>query len=509
MNSYNHDERPGAKAAQGAKRGSVSIKLRPKTRPSADHLAPGTCPSSLHSAQVMSNSDPNNGGMLLHTSQAHTLLQPGTQHDPPLPNTSCSILTLPTEITAEIFARCLPEVASTPRIDTAPLLLGRICSNWRSISLDTPELWSSLKVAVSDTPVDSVEKWLTRARHCPLSLVVDCFQSDGRFIDVLQRHSYTWHDVELGLPFEQFYRFEPDLRLPMLEGLAIAAVNYHPPVEHPVNAFRNAPALRHLRLLTSVLPAHLALPWTQLTSFESDALSPDECLNVLKYTPNIVECVFGIYFTAPDALPDVPPCMFLTTLRISSHLRNVMDLLGHISAPALQVLDLKRILIRADYYFPPLHRFLSRSGCLLRELSIWIHESDESLVEEVPELLETQSALEKLELRNASLGVLTAICRRMSDGSLFLPRISDFHASAHIIATPQIHHAFSGMLDALVDSLFSRLAAPRELVTPIQNCSITYSRAVRGNLDHVIAAFQPRLEELTTQGVHIHVGTQR
>ncbi|KAJ6554425.1 hypothetical protein B0H19DRAFT_868891, partial [Mycena capillaripes] len=51
------------------------------------------------------------------------------------------ILTLPTEITVEIFTHCLPDEPCVPRTDTAPLLLGRICRTWREISLATPELW--------------------------------------------------------------------------------------------------------------------------------------------------------------------------------------------------------------------------------------------------------------------------------------------------------------------------------------------------------------------------------
>ncbi|KAJ7123684.1 hypothetical protein C8R44DRAFT_917957 [Mycena epipterygia] len=211
MNSLpEDDEQPGDKAAQGAKSGSVAIKLRPK---SLDH--PGPALTIWRPELRWWDASPDlTSAELGPTGTRH-------EHDPPLRNASYSILALPTETTAEIFARCLPDVASTPGIDMTPLLLGGICSNWRSISLDTPELWSSLKIAVSDAPVDSIETWLTRARRCPLSLLVDCFISDGRFIGVLQRHSHTWRDVELGLPFEQFYKFEPDLRLPMLERFAI------------------------------------------------------------------------------------------------------------------------------------------------------------------------------------------------------------------------------------------------------------------------------------------------
>ncbi|KAJ6578732.1 hypothetical protein DFH09DRAFT_1148219 [Mycena vulgaris] len=445
------------------------------------------------------------------------LSQPVTEQDPERPPHSClvtphergqpyPVLTLPTEITAEIFAHCLPTLPSTPRTDSAPLLLGCICSTWRSIAVATPELWSALKIALSNTPVELIETWLSRAQNWPLSLVVDCFQSDGKFIDVLQRHSHTWHNVELGLPFEQFYLFGPDLHLPMLKRLAIGAMDYWAPVSEPITAFRKAPVMRHLRLLESVLPADIVLPWAQLTSFESDALSSDECLAILKYTPNIAECRVGIYFAALDDLPDVPPRMSLISLCISSHLWEVMDILDHIAAPALQALDLKRIVIAADYYLPPLHRFLSTSGCQLREFAIRIQDTDERLIKGVIELLETQAALEKLELRDASLGVLTAVFRRLSDGSLFLPQVCTLAASIRVPTPQQINHAFPEMLEALMHTLSAPWAAPTAIGSQIRSCTITYSRSFCEDFDNLVAAFRPQLEALEEHGVKIYVG---
>ncbi|KAJ7457074.1 hypothetical protein FB451DRAFT_1098473 [Mycena latifolia] len=452
----------------------------------------------------MHGSDPLDGV----DSKTQRLTQPSSQAqhdsapslDTPVGSTTYPILELPTEIMTEIFVHCLPSQASAPRIDTAPLLLGRICSTWRTIVLATPALWCVLKIARSDIPVELIETWLARAQNRPLSLVVDCFQSDGRFVDVLKRHSHTWCDVELGLPFEQFYLFGPDLPLPMLRRLAIGAVDYQPPMDAPVTAFRSALALRHLRLLASVLPGDIALPWEQLTCFESDALSSDECLTILKYTPNIAECVFGIYFTALAGLPDVPPLVSLTSLCISSHLREVTDILEHISTPALQVLELKRIGIA------PLHRFLAKSGCRLRELTVRIQEPDESLVKDITEFLETQPGLEKLALRSVLPEVLTAVVRQLGDGSAFLPCVCSLAAFVHVAAPLQIHRAFTTMLDTLADTLAARWGSPAG-GSQIRTCTITYSSASHRELDSVVDAFRPRLETLAELGIEIYVGT--
>jgi hypothetical protein len=52
---------------------------------------------------------------------------------------------LPVDILREIFIACLP--ANRNAVISAweaPLLLGRICSAWRTIALSTPRLWASL-----------------------------------------------------------------------------------------------------------------------------------------------------------------------------------------------------------------------------------------------------------------------------------------------------------------------------------------------------------------------------
>ncbi|KAJ7024842.1 hypothetical protein C8F04DRAFT_901392, partial [Mycena alexandri] len=50
------------------------------------------------------------------------------------------IPTLPVEVTTEVFFRCLPE---NPVLSgkLAPMLLGRICRQWRDVACSTPRLW--------------------------------------------------------------------------------------------------------------------------------------------------------------------------------------------------------------------------------------------------------------------------------------------------------------------------------------------------------------------------------
>ncbi|KAJ6533078.1 hypothetical protein B0H19DRAFT_884848, partial [Mycena capillaripes] len=52
------------------------------------------------------------------------------------------VLSLPPEITMEIFSCCIPSESNPrPSPTEAPLLLAQICRQWREVALHTPALW--------------------------------------------------------------------------------------------------------------------------------------------------------------------------------------------------------------------------------------------------------------------------------------------------------------------------------------------------------------------------------
>ncbi|KAF8979962.1 hypothetical protein BDQ17DRAFT_1291908 [Cyathus striatus] len=55
------------------------------------------------------------------------------------------------DIVEEIFIACLPEDRN-PYMSAmeAPVLLTRICSSWRRITLSTPRIWSAIYIALPD-----------------------------------------------------------------------------------------------------------------------------------------------------------------------------------------------------------------------------------------------------------------------------------------------------------------------------------------------------------------------
>ncbi|KAF7376697.1 hypothetical protein MSAN_00086700 [Mycena sanguinolenta] len=98
---------------------------------------------------------------------------------------------LPLDIIQEIFVACIPTHRNcVMSASEAPVLLGRICSSWRTISLRMPRLWARLHIveppqggfgssaALIDQKaaqrLDMTKVWLGRSGECPLSISLQC-----------------------------------------------------------------------------------------------------------------------------------------------------------------------------------------------------------------------------------------------------------------------------------------------------------------------------------------------
>ncbi|KAJ7797341.1 hypothetical protein B0H14DRAFT_3548551, partial [Mycena olivaceomarginata] len=83
------------------------------------------------------------------------------------------VLTLPPEMTSEIFIHCLPSEPEIVFPDDAPLLLTRVCRAWRQIAISTPALWATFVAEETDSIprlAEIAKTWLKRAQKHPLSV---------------------------------------------------------------------------------------------------------------------------------------------------------------------------------------------------------------------------------------------------------------------------------------------------------------------------------------------------
>ncbi|KAJ7462161.1 hypothetical protein FB451DRAFT_1043997, partial [Mycena latifolia] len=63
------------------------------------------------------------------------------------------VLTLPPEITSEIFLYCLPTShmdleRNSPNPNEAPILLSHVCRTWKEIAIGTPALWTTIDLEI-------------------------------------------------------------------------------------------------------------------------------------------------------------------------------------------------------------------------------------------------------------------------------------------------------------------------------------------------------------------------
>ncbi|KAJ7130734.1 hypothetical protein C8R43DRAFT_1024765 [Mycena crocata] len=88
------------------------------------------------------------------------------------------ILSIPNEITAEIFRHCMPvDGRVVPSVSDAPLVLARICRHWRQIALSMSHLWSGIRIDFGQTAVSEhmliMGQWFQLAKTSPLSIVLE------------------------------------------------------------------------------------------------------------------------------------------------------------------------------------------------------------------------------------------------------------------------------------------------------------------------------------------------
>ncbi|TDL25318.1 hypothetical protein BD410DRAFT_785235 [Rickenella mellea] len=121
------------------------------------------------------------------------------------PSTShVSVKRLSFEILSQIFLDCLPETGF-PSVWTheAPVILGRICSQWRSVSLRTPQLWAGLDLGSNRTDYTkdamAAAEWKTRAGSCLLSY---CLWHTPDILDVILPHCTQWRHFEAHLELD-------------------------------------------------------------------------------------------------------------------------------------------------------------------------------------------------------------------------------------------------------------------------------------------------------------------
>ncbi|KAJ7693875.1 hypothetical protein B0H17DRAFT_481438 [Mycena rosella] len=289
------------------------------------------------------------------------------------------VLTLPPEISSEIFLYCIPSTRplDVVNIDEAPLLLMRICSAWRQIAVSTPALWSTFKIDadyIRPHFSEIVGTWLSRARLCPLSVTITGplfgIRHFDSLLESLRRHSGVMRSLELNMVIGDLTEMATHpMSFPMLQKLAIGFRDGVLSDSTCVKMFDYVPMLHEL-LLHYALPSFITLPWQQLTKFTAEWYSLAECLEALQLMPNIVESrLVGVLLAEDNGVPldsiSHPKIQYFALVDSNTEILNFLTLPG---LQTLEILDFGNGFSGFDS--EAFGDFLSRSAPSLRKIVI-------------------------------------------------------------------------------------------------------------------------------------------
>ncbi|KAJ7063860.1 hypothetical protein C8F01DRAFT_1274717, partial [Mycena amicta] len=370
------------------------------------------------------------------------------------------IHTLPAELLGQIFVHCLPRPPDPNAFTSvrglspqyAPLLLTRVCGLWRDIAHHTPALWSTITLELfSPTPrLDPMLAfWLSHGGQHPLDLYFHYRQrlTTKAIPSLLGASTSRWRDVDLFLHPTALAALSPSARaeygteqesvvpdLPHLRRLSLGCLPLPAGARHPepITLFSNASLLTDVALIKiPPLPARVALPWIQLTSFSVQCADVCASLGVLRLAPALqrlriqVECPSGGIIAEvqdEDAQHDENPLTMhihasLESLIIHVHpaaiantpIRVLLDAYLEFTLPSLRTLVLP-VLTAADV--PSFAAFAKRVPAL-ESLTMALAPLPPGALSEG--LVAFQLSLRVLELRYVAEGSLCELLEKLSE----------------------------------------------------------------------------------------------
>jgi len=360
---------------------------------------------------------------------------------------------IPPEMLSEIFLRCLVDGSDILNVGEAPLLLSFVCSRWRTVTISTPRLWSTIRVYnpwCTSTTVEMIKTWLLRSSNSPLTLAIDAeyIEDDASIrpcVDEIIPHCRRWKDVEFHFGASLFSTFNAVAgSLPLLQRLHIDTLDTVYPF---LDTFKVAPMLRDVTFAYNTSPTSFHLPWQQLKQCNALHIPAKDCLYLVRRSPNLVYCRL-------ECLPDenIFPDLAETPV-LRTHLRtlkliveervDLANILDSISSPSLDELEIEQashpqVVWTQDH----LSNFLTRSCCTIRCIRLYdiVMTSGELIVclQGLP-LLADLEVREVLQLMAVAYPITSEVLDRLTLGNLksgknlsvLVPKLKHLTLSAH------------------------------------------------------------------------------
>ncbi|KAJ7512814.1 hypothetical protein B0H11DRAFT_2267867 [Mycena galericulata] len=348
---------------------------------------------------------------------------------------------LPLDIIQEIFVACLPTDRNcVMSAREAPVLLGRICSSWRTISLSTPRLWASLHIVgrgvlsrndndVASTLEDSkaaqilevTQTWLGRSGQCPLSISLHSphpLPSAHFILQLLISLASRWQSVQFTTHTAVLKKLVhlSGMDVPILESVALHQSDRYTASEF---AWNDLGILRGSNIASVYLSGsgieflQLPLPWTRLENLSNShpiqptpqAISGEGVLQTISSCPRLRGLWLQVDEGPTSEIRTYPLVEhhLLDTLYLAGNITSSL-LLGGLSLPGLKEFTFRMHLRRTDEHWSAddvgnLIRFLNNSS-LLESVQMGIEQFSSISWKEI--LRSLPPSLLRLHLNNAS-----------------------------------------------------------------------------------------------------------
>ncbi|KAJ7111699.1 hypothetical protein C8R44DRAFT_677317 [Mycena epipterygia] len=289
------------------------------------------------------------------------------------------VLSLPTEITSRIFVACLPSDGFVrPSPSEPPLTLAQVCSLWRDIALSTCRLWGSLsfrfttKIPLSMSVIRGVqllfEKWISRAKGCPLSLsLISSHKAlPEEILSLIPSVSSQLYRLDIRLSSADFDSLRQNtISFPRLQHLVINLYKSwtHAPASY-ISIVKSAPTLRDLEVGGGVPPSVSNLQrYPFLNTIELEIHSVQTLVDILNLLPRLLHLKANLNDLVDGSQPmtTAPSLQSLTLFGDATP-----AILDFLKLPGLCRLELRAHSIS----YSTLTAFLARSSCTLEHLAI-------------------------------------------------------------------------------------------------------------------------------------------
>ncbi|KAK7026243.1 F-box domain-containing protein [Favolaschia claudopus] len=422
------------------------------------------------------------------------------------------ILTLPVELTAEIFAHYFNEVLSevdglplcnlrTAR-DDGPLILSQVCRAWRTIAINTPSLWCRVRASFRDPGRPEcrklLESWLSRAGN--RMLYIDLATSPRHFTNLFPAvvpYSSQWRILKFCIGCDDDWTSMSPLvdtvrgRIPLLHEFGVWLERPSNLTTTPITAFYDAPELRKVTLqyLRSEI---IALPWAQLTHLTLYGQTVQEAFEILRQTPErLEELSLDVYGDGSESLNPVN-LGHVHRLLLPNDFDYIPETLSCITLPKLRLLEIGQIFKEEDA--DALLTFAKRSHCTLETVSVpGDAEQHLTMYTLESEAIATASHVSVPDI-DWSVAELEQFFSWIGSDSAFLPNMRSLHLPRCETEVP-----FAALADMLSSRSYNRAGQPRFE-------SFRLSQMYHQNPDHAIApAIAEQLRALMDDGLDIHI----